>query len=81
MVDTYDWYLLPVHNPDGYEYSRDYVRINKLTVNRTKSCEALLNLNGPSNLNNCLNLNDFLNLNDLHKSKLPPKSTQVPKSE
>jgi murein tripeptide amidase MpaA len=21
LVDAYDWYILPVHNPDGYEYS------------------------------------------------------------
>ena len=68
-MDTYDWYLLPVHNPDGYEYSRDYVRIKKFTVNSTKSSEALLNLNDPLNLNDWLNLNVPQNLNDLHKSK------------
>ena len=22
IVDQVDWYILPVHNPDGYEYSR-----------------------------------------------------------
>ena len=25
MMDTYDWYILPVVNPDGYEYSRENV--------------------------------------------------------
>ena len=22
LTDNLDWYILPVHNPDGYEYSR-----------------------------------------------------------
>ena len=34
MLDTYDWYLLPIHNPDGYEYSRNYVRMNTLLINK-----------------------------------------------
>jgi murein tripeptide amidase MpaA len=21
VADAYDWYILPVHNPDGYEYT------------------------------------------------------------
>lgn len=25
-VDSYRWYILPVHNPDGYEYSHTHVR-------------------------------------------------------
>ena len=27
MLDLYDWYFVPVHNPDGYEYS---ININRL---------------------------------------------------
>ncbi len=27
MVDKYDWYFFPNVNPDGYEYSHDYVSI------------------------------------------------------
>ena len=23
LTDNLDWYFLPVHNPDGYEYSRE----------------------------------------------------------
>ena len=25
IVDRYDWYILPVHNPDGYEYTHTNV--------------------------------------------------------
>ncbi len=28
MLRAYDWYLLPIHNPDGYEYSRNHVRMS-----------------------------------------------------
>ena len=27
MIDKLDWYILPVHNPDGYEYSRTKHRL------------------------------------------------------
>ena len=27
MLDTYDWYIVPVTNPDGYEYSRNADRM------------------------------------------------------
>jgi len=27
LIDTYDWYILPVMNPDGYEYSNTTVII------------------------------------------------------
>ena len=26
LVDTYDWYLIPVVNPDGYVFSHAHVR-------------------------------------------------------
>ena len=28
LVDKFDWYFLPVANPDGYEFSHMYVRID-----------------------------------------------------
>ena len=30
MIDTYDWYFVPVVNPDGYEYTFTTVRSSKL---------------------------------------------------
>jgi len=27
MLDNYDWYILPLVNPDGYQYSHDSVSI------------------------------------------------------
>ena len=26
LVDKFDWYLMPLANPDGYDYSHDTVR-------------------------------------------------------
>ena len=26
LVDTYDWYIIPVVNPDGYVFSHAHVR-------------------------------------------------------
>ncbi len=27
LIDMYDWYILPVVNPDGYEYTHTHVSI------------------------------------------------------
>ena len=27
LVDMYDWYILPVVNPDGYEYTHTHVGV------------------------------------------------------
>ncbi|CAG0886689.1 unnamed protein product [Darwinula stevensoni] len=34
VVDLYDWYLLPLHNPDGYEYSHTNARLWRKTRSR-----------------------------------------------
>lgn len=34
LVNTYDWYILPVANPDGYEYSHMYERLWRKTRSR-----------------------------------------------
>ena len=26
LVDKFDWYIMPLANPDGYDYSHDSVR-------------------------------------------------------
>ena len=35
LVEQYDWYILPVVNPDGYEYSRNQVRSQYISRHRT----------------------------------------------
>jgi hypothetical protein len=32
LVDSYDWYILPLHNPDGYEYSHTDDRLWRGTL-------------------------------------------------
>jgi murein tripeptide amidase MpaA len=34
LVDTFDWYILPVVNPDGYEYS--HTQVSKFKVDELK---------------------------------------------
>jgi len=36
-TEKYDWYILPVHNPDGYEYSRTSDRMWRKTRSNTTS--------------------------------------------
>ena len=35
LMDMYDWYIEPVVNPDGYEYSRDHERLWRKTRSKT----------------------------------------------
>ena len=30
LMDTYDWYFLPIANPDGYEYTHTSVSRSKI---------------------------------------------------
>jgi len=38
LLDKVDWHILPVVNPDGYEYTHDYQRLWRKTRSRGKSC-------------------------------------------
>jgi len=41
LTERLDWYILPVHNPDGYEYSRDVDRLwRKTRSNNEWICSA-----------------------------------------
>ncbi|KAF2363215.1 Carboxypeptidase activation peptide [Trinorchestia longiramus] len=35
LVDTFDWYIMPMVNPDGYEYSRSHDRLWRKTRSKT----------------------------------------------
>ncbi|XP_076325169.1 carboxypeptidase B-like [Tachypleus tridentatus] len=37
LVDTFEWYILPSVNPDGYEYSHDYDRMWRKTRSESSS--------------------------------------------
>jgi len=41
LVDKYDWYLLPVVNPDGYSYTWSSVRENSLVPSLKSSRVSL----------------------------------------
>ena len=30
MLNMYDWYFVPVHNPDGYDYAMNVVSVDTL---------------------------------------------------
>ncbi len=47
LLDTYTWYILPMANPDGYEYSWDHVslimhREPEIIIFLLASCTLLL---------------------------------------
>ena len=35
LTNKFDWYFLPIHNPDGYEFSRQSVRARLWRKNRS----------------------------------------------
>lgn len=42
LVDLYDWYIMPVVNPDGYEYSHTTVSSNTVTHSYNRQWSDLI---------------------------------------
>ena len=43
LIDYFDWYILPVANPDGYEYSHTHNRLWRKNRRKNRGLGSLLN--------------------------------------